>query len=224
MFKNILWLGGWASNIKCWEKEIERLYPEQKHTFLDTHLLLPTPDLLQNTLQNLPTDTAIAAWSLGSLWVHQQLSLGILKSSHSILSICPIFDFCNPQGHWKSKVLRRMQQKLALDKTQVLKDFWKQFQAPDPFEKTWLEQAEHYSEESLKQGLDYLMNTQVNLNYLKPYASQIFFVNPQNDLLSPSLLALNQNPFRSISINGGHLPFLENAQTFNSLFAKMQFA
>ena len=224
MFKNILWLGGWASDIKCWEKEIEGLYPEQKHYFLDTHHLLSRPDLLQSALQNLPVDTAIAAWSLGSLWIHQQISLGIWKSPHSIISICPIFDFCNPQGIWKPKILKRMQQKLAIDKTQVLQDFWKQFQGPGELETAWLQQAQSYSEETLKQGLDYLINTQITLNYLKPNASRLFFVNAQKDLLSPALPALHQTPFQSISVNGGHLPFLENAQTFKSLFAKMQIA
>ncbi len=235
MIKNILWLGGWASNLLCWEKDFSLLYPQQKHFFIDTHALIENPKSFYANISELPADTLIAAWSLGSLFMHKQMMQGNWNLSNPILSICPIFDFCSTQSqeNWSANILQKMQKKLEEEKIQVLQDFWNRLSQKEKtavpiaklseMERTWIEQSQNYSIVSLQTGLKYLADEKTAPEKLLPWAKQIYFVMMRSDPISPFIYSLSDDPWHTLILAQGHLPFFSYADTFREFFLDEHF-
>ncbi len=206
------WLGGWASDLKCWSKQIESLYPHSQHQFIDSHQILKGTLDLKSLLHSLTSKDTLVAWSLGSLILHQLLAKEkITLPTASILSLCPIFNFCGEKG-WHPLALKKMCRGLKRDKNKVLTDFYDQMTAPSPLseeqKEQWMEASLQQNSEDLIQGLEFLEKTKVEINDLTSYKSQIHFVLGNQDPISLETWKGDEKGFPHLLVEGGHLPFI----------------
>lgn len=217
----ILWLGGWASNIVCWKNEIEILYPEQAHQFLDVHAMINDElklfEIVNTFYSHASSEfktASVIGWSMGSLVLHKMIGWMREENGHSkqeipkdlkLISLCPIFDFCRTNGPWSENTLTYMIRQLEKKQEAVLQDFWTKMK-PNPavnnsskgnlsvtvqIEKTWLEQVKNYSLQELEAGLEYLRDTKIELSDF-PKMENHFLLSSQNDPIAP---------FNSITLN-----------------------
>src|SRR4051812_4210172 len=165
MIESILWVGGWASGLGCWRKDLERLYPAKEHSFLDVHAILSEPGLLQLAAASLPAGGTLVAWSMGSLLLHRALADKSFKADCRLLSVCPIFDFTREGSPVPPAALVRMARKLPRSRQEVMEEFWGLLlgssRVTSSQESAWQRQSEGYSSESLAQGLEVLGSLRV---------------------------------------------------------------
>lgn len=204
----VLWIGGWASGLACWRAEITALYPGREHRFLDAHAALDNPGMLEREIGGLPAGGCAAAWSLGSLLLHQALADGLIPAC-SLLSLSPIFAFCRTNGPWPKAAVRRMERRLAAERETVLEEFRTLSFGSTPVTQemaaAWKAQADVYPTESLARGLRAL--AEIEVAPASPVASgrHIFLSSPR-DPLSPA----PAEPCKDWRLYpSGHLPFLE---------------
>jgi hypothetical protein len=206
----VLWLGGWASGLACWRRELESLYPGRNHSFLDAHDVLAQPALLNRAVDALPPGGVLAAWSMGSLLVHAALASGSLRPGpdRRVVSLSPIFDFCGENGPWPPAALARMIRRLPKAREAVLAEFWESLrgtsQVTQEGETEWRLQARGYSLDSLVQGLETLAEIRVSENALEG----VTFVASRTDPVAPAPRGVAEGP-RWILYPKGHLPFLD---------------
>ncbi|MDQ3002863.1 MAG: hypothetical protein M3Y08_16570 [Fibrobacterota bacterium] len=207
----VVWLGGWASGLGCWRLVLESLYPRREHTFLDSHAVLEEPALLALAVSGLPANGTLAAWSMGSLILHQALAEGALDLRCRILSISPIFDFCRKGGPWPKAALIRMARRLPRDREAVLAEFWNLSKGNTSVthaqEEAWLLQSRSYSLSALLQGLEFLGGTVVDRDSVPINPRHLFLASPQ-DPLAPTPRGVF--PGREwIGYSRGHMPFMD---------------
>jgi hypothetical protein len=210
----VLWLGGWASGLACWRPALETLYPRREHTFLDSHAVLEEPELLGLAVSSLPPNGTLAAWSMGSLILHQALARGTLDPRCRILSVSPIFDFCREGGPWPKAALIRMARRLPREREAVLAEFWNLSKGNTPvtpaLEAAWLAQSRSYSLAALLQGLEFLGGTAVDRDTVPGNPRHLFLASPQ-DPLAPTPRGVF--PGREwIGYPRGHMPFLDHPE------------
>lgn len=215
----VLWLGGWASGLGCWRSVLETLYPRREHTFLDSHAILEAPGLLALAVEGLPANGTLAAWSMGSLILHQALARGDLDPRCRILSVSPIFDFCREGGPWPKAALIRMARRLPKDREAVLAEFRNLSMGNTPVtheqESAWLLQSRSYSLAALLQGLEFLGGTVVDRSAVPINPRHLFLASPQ-DPLAPTPRGVF--PGREwIGYSRGHMPFLDYPELFAPL-------
>ncbi|MBW8887357.1 MAG: hypothetical protein JF616_06305 [Fibrobacteres bacterium] len=204
----VLWIGGWASDLACWHGALDALYPGRTHRFLDAHALLDGAADLRAEAARLPPGGCLAAWSLGSLLMHQALMEG-WRPSCRILSLSPIFDFCRAGGRWPQAAVLRMARRLPSERDKVLAEFrsaaWGQSQVPGEWAEAWDARVRSYSDDSLVLGLRTLAEAHLEKARLPSVPGLVFLASPE-DPLSPA--APGADP-RWRSYPGGHLPFLD---------------
>lgn len=219
MLAPVLWLGGWASGLACWRRELETLYPDRAHYFLDAHDVLAHPALLARGAAELPPDGTLAAWSLGSLLVHAGLASGSFRPACRILSLSPVFDFCGENGAWPPAALARMIRRLPKARETVLEEFWTSVRGnsnvtPAAAE-AWKAQSLGYSLDSLVQGLETLAETRTRESFAFP---DIVFLTSRIDPIAPAPRGAAESP-QWILYPKGHLPFLDYPSLTASLLA-----
>ncbi|MCL2259938.1 MAG: hypothetical protein FWC15_01130 [Fibromonadales bacterium] len=150
--REMAWVSGWASDISIWETEIYERFPSYSHRFIDYF------DLVEADFFVMPESEIVVGWSLGTLALLKNLDKKV-KEQKWIL-VCPIIDFC---ACWRPAVVRAT----------TLESFGKLLGDVDGKDK-WMESALRYSPEQLNAGLEFLVQTHVNLetdNYLQDDAN-----------------------------------------------------
>jgi len=137
------WVSGWASDISIWENEIYERFPGYSHRFIDYFDLVEADFNIE-----IPESEIVVGWSLGTLALLKNLDKKI-KEQKWIL-VCPIIDFC---ACWRPAVVRAT----------TLESFGKLLGDVDGKEK-WMENALRYLPEQLNAGLEFLVQTKVDLN------------------------------------------------------------
>lgn len=214
----ILWLGGWASDLAVWSGALESLYPGRSHRFLDAHAVLDGRADLDAETARLHAGGCLAAWSLGSLLVHRALSQG-WRPACRILSLSPIFDFCRPGGPWPRAAVLRMARRLPHERERVLAEFraeaWGQSQVPGELAEAWHARARAYADDTLVRGLEALAEIHLQPESI-PRGSEIVFLASPEDPLSPAPSGIGVDaPWRAYP--RGHLPFLDFPQLVGPL-------
>jgi hypothetical protein len=206
----ILWIGGWASDLACWGGALESLYPGRTHRFLDAHDLLAGAADLRAEAANLPSGGCLAAWSLGSLLVHHALLEG-WRPACRVLSLSPIFDFCDPDGRWPRAAVLRMARRLPREREKVLAEFraeaWGLSQVPGELAEAWNARVRAYPDASLVLGLETLADLHLRKEKLPVQSGLAFLASPE-DPLSPAPPGAAADP-RWRLYPRGHLPFLD---------------
>jgi hypothetical protein len=214
----ILWLGGWASDLSAWSGALETLYPGRTHRFLDAHALLDGRADLAAEAGRLHAGACLAAWSLGNLLVHRALSQG-WRPACRILSLSPIFDFCRPGGPWPRAAVLRMARRLPRERERVLAEFraeaWGQSQIPGELAEAWNARARAYADESLVRGLEALAEIHLAPASV-PRGCEIVFLASAEDPLSPAPPGIAADA-RWRAYPRGHLPFLDFPQLVGPL-------
>lgn len=206
----ILWIGGWASDLACWRRALETLYPGHSHRFLDAHAILEGAADLRVEAARLPPGACLAAWSLGSLLVHRALLEG-WRPACRILSLSPIFDFCRAEGRWPRAAVLRMARRLPREREKVLAEFraaaWGQSQVPGELAEAWDARVHGYPDASLVSGLQALAENHLDKEKLPAIPGHLFLASPE-DPLSPAAPGAAADP-RWRLYPRGHLPFLD---------------
>jgi len=206
----VLWIGGWASDLACWRGALETFYPGSTHRFLDAHALLDGAADLRAEAARLPPGGCLAAWSLGSLLVHQALWEG-WRPDCRILSLSPIFDFCRADGRWPQAAVLRMARRLPRERDKVLAEFrsaaWGPSQVPGELAEAWDARVRTYPDESLVLGLQTLAEVHLAKGSFPSIPGLVFLASPE-DPLSPSAPGAGADP-RWRLYPRGHLPFLD---------------
>jgi hypothetical protein len=206
----VLWIGGWASGLACWRRELEALYPGLAHRFLDAHDILGDRGLLRREASALPAGSAIAGWSLGSLLLHLDLLDGGFPDVR-ILSMSPIFDFCGEGAPWSRAALARMIRKLPRARAEVLAEFWTLIKGGSPVAhdaaEAWLRQSVGYSLDALVAGLETLGSLAADPAALEGRAGLAFVASARDPLAPPPRGRVVGSAWTFYP--GGHLPFLD---------------
>src|ERR1035437_5209140 len=153
-------IGGWASDLQCWDRRLCVSFPEFDLRFVDAHSILSGESRLEHLLAVAPPGSCVAGWSLGNLLLEKLLRQGRIPPEMPVLSICPFLDFCDPVGPWKPLVLRRMVRRLFGVAAGVLSDFADRMGLEDDLCAAWFHQALELGEENLAEGLT-VLQTQI---------------------------------------------------------------
>ena len=222
----IVWLGGWASDLACWRGALESLYPGRTHRFLDAHAVLDGAADLRGEAGRLPPEGCLAAWSLGSLLVHRELAAGWSPACR-MLSLSPIFDFCRPDGPWPRAAVTRMIRRLPRERGKVLEEFraaaWGNSRITPGMAAAWEERVRAYADGSLARGLEALAGISLDRGRVPASPARIFLASPEDPLApAPSDTAwaadAYTDPYTDAYADAGrawrlyprgHLPFLD---------------
>ncbi len=223
--QNWLWIGGWASHLLCWRESIQILNPNINHYFIDSLACIDNKEFKNSLKEHISAYhiNYILCWSMGSLLMHQHLEKQTQEFPINILSIAPIFEFCqsktNPKG-WNKRILKRMKNGLKQDKNTVLKQFWDTMTLHQPnlnsntseYFINWYENTKKYKASELLLGLDFLEQQTINIDNLQHHTKLKFWINPQ-DVLSylPKRSKHQQFPYTI-----GHIPFLSEKIPFQN--------
>lgn len=212
----VFWLGGWACGLACWREALEALYPGREHAFLDAHAVLEEPGLLSLAAKSLATDGTLVAWSMGSLILHKALAEGSLEADCRLVSVSPIFDFCNEGGPWPKAAVMRMARRLSREREAVLEEFWRLCLGTSPVtparESAWFAQARGYGTESLLRGLEFLADTVVGRSEVPAGGRHLFLASPRDPLAPAPRGVFTGSGWAAYA--RGHLPFLDHPDLF----------
>lgn len=214
----LIWIGGWASDLHCWDGLLASLYPQFEHRFIDAHAVLASGARLERLVEEAASGTCLVGWSLGSLLLEGLLSEGRIPETCPVLSVCPFLDFCTEEGPWKPLVLRRMMRRIQTDPLGTLEDFAALMGLAGLERKAWLEQAMELGEESLVRGLETLQHTR----FEAPWAShprRLWAVSP-DDPISPRCSTPAERT-RLCPDRSGHIPFLRHPEEFGRILQEL---
>lgn len=201
--QSALWIGGWASDVACWEPEIAAAFPDHTHSFLDAMEYLDRPEELAKAIGHAASDGVVLAWSLGSLLAHELLEGGSWPAGVRLISLCPVFDFCRPGRGWRPGVIARMRRRLAEDRFAVISDFAMRLGVPDAMRERWLAAAGRHELAVLDRGLEVLATRRA-----QPRAAPfVRLVAGEDDPIAP-IDAQEIAGFRIAWYARGHAPFL----------------
>ena len=218
MTGHVTWIGGWASPIGLWEREIALLLPACEHRFLDAHELLDGEASLGQELSKLDSGSLVVAWSLGSLLALELMEAGNWPRGVRLVAVCPVLDFCDLSGPWRPLVLDRMIRALGKDLAGTLTSFRERMWPAMPlnFAARWLSRAMLIPLPWLVHGLEVLRDRKVNAALLD--GADITWVTGGRDAVSPVLAGLQGDVHR---LDTGHVPFLEDGNGFRSVLAEI---
>lgn len=209
--RTIIWVGGWASDLACWENVLRPLLDGFHLRFLSAHAFLRGTAPLEAVLESAPPGTVLAGWSLGSLLVEDLLRSGGVPTEMPVVRVCPFLDFCDPSGPWRPLVLRRMARRLNGDAHGVLEDFADLAGIPSgPLRRAWFDQASAIGEFDLAEGLAALEN----LRHPAPWADAPGgFLVSADDAVSPPCTTPEACTI-VLPEGSGHVPFLNQPEAF----------
>lgn len=214
----IIWIGGWASDVHCWEDTLEAALSGFRPRYVSAHTILGGVDRLQGLLDASGPGTVLAGWSLGGLLVERLLRDGRVPSGMPVVRICPFLDFCAPGGPWKPRVLHRMCHRLFGDAHGVLEDFADLAGIPaGPLRRVWLDQASQLGEENLAEGLELLGELRLSGPWAE--APGGFIVSP-DDAVSPPT-PTPPEATRVMPRGSAHVPFLAHPQAFQQALQEL---
>jgi hypothetical protein len=210
------WLGGWVSSLDCWEPQLNALFPDFEHRFIDTHAVLD--DALPPRIPEGGHDI-FAGWSLGSLRIHRWMAEGAWPAGVPVLSLCPVFRFVQPQApsSFGESVLLRMEQKLGAERETVLRDFWRRMpkaaDMPPAWEEAWIAGTRRYDDAGVLRALQYLRLEAADPATLKTVPERWELIAGERDRLAPVGAWKDELPphARAHVHPGGHIPFWECA-------------
>lgn len=214
----VYWIGGWASDLQCWEGPLRANFPGFDVRFVDAHSVLQGDERLERMLSSAPPDACIAGWSLGSLIVERLLRNHRIPPELPVLSICPFLDFCDPLGPWKPQILRRMVRRIFGDAAGVLSDFGDRLGLEGEERSSWFRQGMELGEESLAEGLTLLQT----LRFQRPWAShplRLFAISP-DDPVSPAC-EIPRGSRRDLPTGSGHIPFLRHPEAVRAVLLEL---
>jgi pimeloyl-ACP methyl ester carboxylesterase len=214
----LYWIGGWASDLQCWDGLLNLSYPEFDIRFVDAHSVLSGESRLEHLLAVAPPGSCVAGWSLGGLLLENLLRQGRVPPEMPVLSICPFLDFCDPAGPWKPLVLRRMVRRLFGDAAGTLSDFGDRMGLEGDERAGWFQQAMELGEERLADGLETLQSLRLE----GPWAShprRLFVVSPDDPVSPPC--EVPREVRRTMPAGSGHVPFLRHPDAFRSVLLEL---
>ncbi|MBK8802011.1 MAG: hypothetical protein IPN71_08130 [Fibrobacteres bacterium] len=214
----LIWIGGWASDLQCWDGLLASLYPGFDHRFIDAHAVLDSGARLRRLVEDAGSGTCVVGWSLGGLLLEGLLREGLVPPTCAVLTVCPFLDFCTGDGPWKPLVLRRMMRRIQTDPLGTLEDFGTLMGLAGLQRKAWLEQAMELGEESLVRGLEILERTR----WEAPWAShprRLWAFSPDDPVSPPCDTPLPQT--RRCPELSGHIPFLRHPAAFGAILDEL---
>lgn len=214
----LYWIGGWASDLQCWDGLLGASYPEFDIRFVDAHSILSGESRLEHLLAMAPPGSCVAGWSLGGLMLENLLRQGRVPPEMPVLSVCPFLDFCSPSGPWKPLVLRRMVRRIFGDAAGVLSDFGDRLGLEGDLRAGWFRQALELGEENLAEGLGLLQTLRLEGPWA-PHPRRLFAVSP-DDPVSPAC-EVPAEVRREMPAGSGHLPFLRHPEAFRSVLLEL---
>jgi pimeloyl-ACP methyl ester carboxylesterase len=214
----LYWIGGWASDLQCWDGLLRESLPEFDLRFLDVHNFLDATERLEHLLAVAPAGTCLAGWSMGSLVVERLLREGRVPLEMPVVNICPFLDFCDPTGPWKPLVLRRMIRRIFGDASGTLSDFASLMGIEGRIREGWLRQALEMREETLAEGLVALEATKFDAPWHE-HPRRLFVVSP-DDKVSPAC-PTPDSVTRTMPAGAGHVPFLTHSEAFREALLEL---
>jgi len=214
----LYWIGGWASDLQCWEGLLRAHYPGFDLRFVDSHTVLQGDARLERMLFSAPAGACVVGWSLGSLIVERLLREGRIPLELPVLSICPFLDFCDPGGPWNPRILGRMVRRIFGDAAGVLSDFGDRLGLEGEERSRWLRQGMELGEERLAEGLTLLQT----LRFERPWAThpmRLFAVSP-DDPVSPACEVPPESR-RDLPAGSGHIPFLRHPEAIRAILLEL---
>lgn len=214
----LYWIGGWASDLQCWDGLLRESLPDFDLRFLDVHNFLDSTDRLEHLLAVAPAGSCLAGWSLGALVVERLLREGRVPLEMPVVSICPFLDFCATDGPWKPLVLRRMVRRIFGDAPGVLSEFAANMGLEGMVRDAWIRQALEMSEDVLAEGLLALEKTKFVAPW-HPHPRRLFVVSP-DDRVSPAC-PTPAGSTRVMPEGSGHAPFLNRPEAFREAMLEL---
>lgn len=214
----LLWIGGWASDLHCWDGLLGSSFPQFEHRFIDAHSVLDSDARLARLLEDPAPGTCLVGWSLGALLVEGLVRAGRVAPEIPVLSVCPFLDFCAEDGPWRPLVLRRMIRRVQTDPLGTLEDFGTRMGLEGLVRSAWLAQAMELGEESLARGLDTLLATR----WAAPWADhpkRLWVVSPDDRVSPPCPTPPDRT--RYSPEGSGHVPFLRHPEAFSGILREL---
>lgn len=214
----LYWIGGWASDLQCWDGLLRDLYPGFDLRFVDAHSVLGDGARLERLLASASPGSCAVGWSLGGLLLEDLLRRGRVPPEIPVLNVCPFLRFCDPEGPWKPTVLRRMIRRVFGDAPGVLADFGDRMGLEGDIRDAWFRQALELGEESLADGLTALLD----LGTDGPWAAhprRLFAASPDDPVSPPC--ATPPEATRILPAGSGHIPFLRHPEAFGALLEEL---
>lgn len=214
----LYWIGGWASDLQCWDGLLRETLPDFDILFLDVHNFVDSTRRLEHLLAVAPAGTCLAGWSLGSLVVERLLREERVPLEMPVVNICPFLDFCAPEGPWKPLVLRRMVRRLFGDAPGVLSDFATNMGLDGLVKDSWMRQALEMREEVLADGLSALETTRFEAPWAE-HPHRLFVVSPDDRIAPPCTTPAAHT--RRMPEGSGHVPFLNHPDRFHDVLREL---
>lgn len=214
----LYWIGGWASDLQCWDGLLRETLPEFDILFLDAHNFVSSTHRLEHLLSVAPAGTCLAGWSMGSLVVERLLREERVPLEMPVLHICPFLDFCAPDGPWKPIVLRRMVRRIFGDAPGLLSDFATNMGLDGRVKESWMRQALEMQEDVLADGLSALETTKFAAPWTD-HPRRLFVVSPDDRIAPPC--PTPQGDTRTMPVGSGHVPFLNHPDLFHEILREL---
>lgn len=214
----LYWIGGWASDLQCWDGLLRETLPEFDIHFLDAHNFLGSGHRLEHLLSVAPAGSCLAGWSLGSLLVERLLREERVPLEMPVANICPFLDFCTPEGPWKPLVLRRMTRRIFGEAHAVLADFAANMGLDGLVAESWFRQAVEMGEENLAEGLSALETIRFSEPW-HPHPRRLFVVSPDDRIAPPCPTPADCT--RLMPAGSGHVPFLRHPAAFQDALLEL---
>lgn len=214
----LYWIGGWASDLQCWDGLLRGFYPEFDLRFVDAHSVLGDGSRLERLLSTATAGSCVVGWSLGGLLLESLLRQDRVPPEMPALTVCPFLDFCSADGPWRPLVLQRMMRRVFGDAAGTLSDFADRMGLDGLVREAWFRQAVELGEESLAEGLSTLRD----LRLAPPWADhpqRLFAVSPDDPVSPPS--ATPPALTRILPAGSGHVPFLRHPEPFREILLEL---
>ena len=215
----LYWIGGWASDLQCWDGLLRERFPDFDLRFVDAHSVLGDGSRLEHLLAAASAGSCVAGWSLGGLLLEDLLRRGRIPPEMPVLTVCPFLDFCDPAGPWGTLVVRRMMRRLFGDAAGTLSDFAERMGLEGDLRRAWFRQAAEMGEETLAEGLSALLDRR----FPQPWAShprRLFAISPDDPVSPPCATPPGES--RTMPPGSGHIPFLRHPQAFAEVLAELR--
>ena len=214
----LYWIGGWASDLQCWDGLLGGFYPEFDLRFVDAHSVLGESSRLEHMLSEASAGSCVAGWSLGGLLLESLVREGRVPPEMPVLTVCPFLDFCSDDGPWRPLVLQRMMRRIFGDAAGTLSDFGDRMGLEGLVREAWFQQALELGEESLAEGLSKLRSHRLAAPWAH-HPRRLFAVTPDDPVSPPCETPLAAT--RILPAGSGHIPFLRHPDAFREILLEL---
>lgn len=226
--RHYVFLNGWGFTNKIWHSFVKALpIPKENTTYIDWLDIKSSQDIDEKAADNierlLKTHKKITlfAWSLGTL-VAQKLAISFTEEIDRLILFAPMSSFIHREktpALWDERVVRMMQRRLKKEPNGTLNDFADLLLTESEKQQRSILQSllASSSTASLKEGLDYLIDTDVS-EATKHLGQSLFLIHGEEDqVCSVNNIRYMQESTRvtptiKIFKDTGHIPFLTNQE------------